>query len=174
MKFSFNLFGKTCKAWWVRHHTQDITCRTDCSGAKKLSYNTKQSKMVFDILLENKDRHLTADEIFESLKEKGESVGKTTVYRHLEKLCASGEVRKFAGGDGDSACYQYAGKNAECREHYHLKCTECGKLIHAECNFLSELSAHIYNEHGFKIDGSRTVLYGVCGDCLKKERQLHK
>ena len=86
----------------------------------------------------------------------------------LKKLCASGEVRKFTGGDGDSACYQYAGKNAECREHYHLKCTECGKLIHAECKFLSELSAHIYNEHGFKVDGSRTVLYGVCGDCLKK------
>ena len=128
-----------------------------------MSYNTKQSKMVFDILLENKDRHLTADEIFEKLRKSGESVGKTTIYRHLEKLCASGEVRKFTGGDGDSACYQYAGKNAECRE-----------LIHAECKFLSELSAHIYNEHGFKVDGSRTVLYGVCGDCLKKERQLHK
>ena len=124
-----------------------------------MSYNTKQSKMVFDILLENKDRHLTADEIFEKLRKSGESVGKTTIYRHLEKLCASGEVRKFTGGDGDSACYQYAGKNAECREH-----------IHAECKFLSELSAHIYNEHGFKVDGSRTVLYGVCGDCLKKER----
>ena len=128
-----------------------------------MSYNTKQSKMVFDILLENKDRHLTADEIFEKLRISGESVGKTTIYRHLEKLCASGEVRKFTGGDGDSACYQYAGKN-----------TECGKLIHAECKFLSELSAHIYNEHGFKVDGSRTVLYGVCGDCLKKERQLHR
>ena len=128
-----------------------------------MSYNTKQSKMVFDILLENKDRHLTADEIFEKLRISGESVGKTTIYRHLEKLCASGEVRKFTGGDGDSACYQY-----------HLKCTECGKLIHAECKFLSELSAHIYNEHGFKVDGSRTVLYGVCGDCLKKERQLNK
>ena len=89
-----------------------------------MSYNTKQSKMVFDILLENKDRHLTADEIFEKLRKSGESVGKTTIYRHLEKLCASGEVRKFTGGDGDSACYQYAGKNAECREHYHLKCTK--------------------------------------------------
>lgn len=75
-----------------------------------MSYNTKQSKMVFDILLENKDRHLTADEIFEKLRKSGESVGKTTIYRHLEKLCASGEVRKFTGGDGDSACYQYAGK----------------------------------------------------------------
>ena len=65
--------------------------------------------MVFDILLENKDRHLTADEIFEKLRKSGESVGKTTIYRHLEKLCTSGEVRKFTGGDGDSACYQYAG-----------------------------------------------------------------
>lgn len=68
--------------------------------------------MVFDILLENKDRHLTADEIFEKLRKSGESVGKTTIYRHLEKLCASGEVRKFTGGDGDSACYQYAGKTS--------------------------------------------------------------
>lgn len=162
---------KTSRA---RYNVQDTTRKTDCSGAENLSYNTKQSKMVFDILLENKDRHLTADEIFEKLRISGESVGKTTIYRHLEKLCASGEVRKFTGGDGDSACYQYAGKNVECREHYHLKCTECGKLIHAECKFLSELSAHIYNEHGFKVDGSRTVLYGVCGDCLKKERQLHR
>lgn len=52
-----------------------------------MSYNTKQSKMVFDILLENKDRHLTADEIFEKLRKSGESVGKTTIYRHLEN-CA--------------------------------------------------------------------------------------
>lgn len=111
-----------------------------------------------------RSRHLTADEIFEKLRKSGESVGKTTIYRHLEKLCASGEVRKFTGGDGDSACYQYAGKNAECREHYHLKCTECGKLHTRRMQIFERLSAHIYNEHGFKVDGSRTVLYGVCGD----------
>ena len=76
MNFSFALLGKTCKTKRLRHHTQDITHKTDCSEAEILSYNTKQSKMVFDILLENKDRHLTADEIFEKLRKSGESVGK--------------------------------------------------------------------------------------------------
>ena len=34
--------------------------------------------MVFDILLENKDRHLTADEIFEKLRKSGEAVETAT------------------------------------------------------------------------------------------------
>lgn len=136
-----------------------------------MAYQTAQSRRILTLLQENKERHLTAEEVYLLLKEKGETVGQTTVYRHLEKLCAEGVVRKFAGADGGGACFQLAENGTVCKAHYHLKCTACGALFHAECDFLDELSNHIRADHGFLIDGGRTVLYGLCADCVKKEKQ---
>lgn len=132
-------------------------------------YSTKQSRLIENVLKDNSDGHLTADEIFEKLKNSGEAVGKATVYRHLEKLYSDGIVRKFLSGDGGSACFQYMRDSSKCKSHYHLKCIECGRLIHAECKFLNELSKHILYEHGFLVDGSKTVFYGVCENCAKKK-----
>ena len=67
-------------------------CKTDCSGAEILSYNTKQSKMVFDILLENKDRHLTADEIFFLAKLQMPTIAMATVYNNLNAMCDAGRA----------------------------------------------------------------------------------
>lgn len=136
-----------------------------------MAYQTAQSRRILALLQENKTRHLTAEEVYLLLKEKGETVGQTTVYRQLEKLCGQGVARKFAGANGGSACFQFTENGAVCKAHYHLKCTACGKLMHAQCEFLNELSDHIRAEHGFSVDGSRTVLYGLCADCAKKENK---
>ena len=63
--------------------------------------------MVFDILLENKDRHLTADEIFEKLKKSGESVGKTTIYRHLEKPAKTPNAASTTTSNAPNAASSY-------------------------------------------------------------------
>lgn len=130
-------------------------------------YHTKQSRLVEAFLKENADRHFTADELFFALKARGGTVGKTTVYRQLERLCEGGTVRKFLS-DGGGACFQYTGGLAPEKDCYHLKCTQCGRLFHTECAFLDRLCAHIYSEHGFRMDGSKLILYGVCGDCAQK------
>ena len=121
-------------------------------------------------LEENKNRHLTADEVYNILISKGISVGRTTVYRRLEKLYEETTVRKFKFDESTSACYQLAQSDEKCRNHYHLKCTVCGKLAHAECGFLDELSEHIFKEHNFIVDGEKTMLYGICESCMGKER----
>ena len=133
-----------------------------------MPYKTLQSASIERLLSENRDRHLTAETLYRLLQDAGERVGQTTVYRHLEKLCAEGRVRKYTLGDA-GACYQLAEDGGACRAHYHLKCTRCGKLIHARCDFLDRLSGHIFAEHGFAVDGSKTVLYGLCKDCRERE-----
>lgn len=133
-----------------------------------MGYNTKQSRDILECLKKNRHKHLTADEVYNILNSQGTSVGRTTVYRHLEKLYADKAVRKFTLGDSSCACYQLADNSEECHNHYHLKCTVCGALLHTECDFLNELSEHIFKDHNFKIDGERTVLYGVCENCRRK------
>lgn len=126
-------------------------------------YKTKQRALVEDVLKKCAQKHFTVDELAEELSAKGEKVGRTTVYRCLERLCDEGKVQKYSAA-GESACYQYLSKE-DCHEHFHLKCTSCGKLIHIECEHISSLAEHIASAHGFSVNKLKTVLYGVCEEC---------
>lgn len=131
-------------------------------------YKTKQREAILKYLIEHKDKHVTVNQIADYFSENNTSVGVTTIYRHLEKLLEQGMIRKYTVDGTTGACFQYAGQNDECHEHFHLKCEKCGHLIHLECSHLNKLYDHICDEHGFQIDTFRTVLYGVCKNCINK------
>ena len=138
------------------------------------TYRTRQKERIMDCLILNKNRHITADEILDELKKEDAKVGKTTVYRYLDKLVSQGTVRKYFIEEGKGACYQYMEENLPCAEHYHLKCLECGKLIHLECDYLGDMDSHIRDRHGFYVDHCKTVLYGHCGNCAGKPKGENK
>lgn len=129
-------------------------------------YKTKQKTIIEEAIKCSKDKHITVDSLAAKLDKMGEKVGRTTVYRCLERLTEEGVVRKYQTA-GESACYQYV-SGEECHEHFHLKCEECGKLIHIECEKIVDLNAHINEHHGFSVNKLKTVLYGVCKECASK------
>lgn len=130
-----------------------------------MGYNTQQRERILGLLKENAGRHLTAEEIESAARREGRPVGKSTVYRYLDRLVDQGAVRKFIAEEGKSACYQYTGADAPCVNHYHLKCSDCGALLHVECEFLDKVGSHVLEHHGFVLNGEKTVLYGLCRDC---------
>ena len=129
-----------------------------------MAYNTKQRELILNVM-KNATGHLTAQDITKAISEEGYNVGSATIYRYLDKLVESGEVRKYIVEEGKSACYQYVGHNHDCRQHYHLKCSRCGKLLHVECEYLDNVEAHILKHHGFVLNNEKTVLYGICSEC---------
>ncbi len=131
-------------------------------------YKTKQKEILLDYLRQNSDSHLTAGEISSHLRESGSPLGTSTVYRRLDRLVSEGLVRKYIVDETSPACYQYVGENNCCCEHFHLKCTVCGKLIHLDCSLLQRIAAHVEESHGFVIDNTKTLLYGVCAECRKE------
>lgn len=133
-------------------------------------YKTKQKEIILDYLTENKEQHLTAGEIVSHLRQTGSTVGTSTVYRQLDKLVASGLVRKYIVDENSPACYQYISGSGECCEHFHLKCTECGKLIHTDCSLMRRIAEHMEKDHGFKVDNTKTLLYGICEDCRNRKK----
>jgi len=132
-------------------------------------YKTKQRELILNYLIKNRDEHITADDVSDHLRQQGTSVGKATIYRYLDKLVAANVVRKFALGKGSSACYQYIGEAQGCMAHYHLMCTGCGKLIHMECSDLDRIFCHLSEKHSFKADPAKTIVYGECQECSRKE-----
>ena len=136
------------------------------------SYKTRQKDQVLECLIINKDRHITADEIMDSLNRTNRKVGKATVYRHLDRLVSEGTVRKYFvdEGKGSSYQYQYVDSADTCSHHYHLKCMDCGKLIHLDCKYLGEMDSHIKEKHDFYVDHIKTVLYGQCATCAENNQ----
>lgn len=126
-------------------------------------YNTKQKKEIYNYLYCNKDKHYSPEELFHELKSMNINVGQTTIYRYLEYLYGTGVVRKYKIDDKSRSTYQFI--SSECREHYHLKCIGCGKLIHTQCSEIDKIVSHFNNEHKFSIDYSKTILYGMCENC---------
>lgn len=128
-------------------------------------YNTAQRNEIVSCLAQAKG-HLSAADIVSRLAEAGSSVSTATVYRQLEKLAAEGLVVKSTPEGERSACFELVDSH-ECHETrcYHLKCESCGKLIHLDCNEVDELCHHLLEEHGFRIDTKRTVIFGTCESC---------
>lgn len=130
-------------------------------------YNTRQKENLLAFLVRSKDRHINVQEISAYLAAEGTPMGTATIYRQLDKLVELGIVRKYILDSKTGACYQYIENENGCHEHYHLKCTVCGKLFHTDCGHLSGVSRHICEHHGFTVDSSQTVFYGKCAECSK-------
>ena len=144
---------------------------------QKKSYQTKQKTQILEYLESHPERHITAAELLVALAQSGTPIGSATVYRQLERLEAQGLVRRYALDDRGSACWQFAGSSdvhGDCCSHFHLKCTRCGTLFHLDCGHLHGIAAHVESDHGFSIDLSRTVFYGVCAACSSLTEQEEK
>lgn len=124
-----------------------------------MPYRTKQRELIAAFFKENTDRQFSINEISDRFSE---SIGKSTVYREISRLADDGFIRKYPDSAG-GFLYQYSGRH--CHEHFHLRCVSCGKIVHLDCHMMNGICAHINDEHDFEIDMSRTVLYGLCGDC---------
>ncbi len=135
-----------------------------------VTYKTKQGTLVLECFKKNKGVHLTIDDISSFLKNSGTPVGISTIYRQVQKLVDEAVVTKYNLDNESSCCYQYNGNN--CKMHFHLKCTVCMELIHASCEFMESVEGHIFSHHGFKVDNSRTVFYGICQSCLRNSKKI--
>lgn len=128
-------------------------------------YNTRQKEKLLKYLEQHPQQSFTVDEIVEEMKAAGDTVGKTTVYRHMEALNRNGRVRRIAPQDGGSTKYQFVPDSEACTRHFHMRCGDCGELFHVDCRLFEELSKHLQMDHGFVIDARSTVLMGTCRRC---------
>ncbi len=124
-----------------------------------MQYNTKNKKAIMSFFKENGDEWYTAEQVAEAMGE----IGRSTVYRIVSELSEAGLIlREHSEKLG---CAVYKGDNRNCREHFHLRCIECGKYVHIEDKKTEELISAIAKDNEFSIDKGKTVLYGMCEKC---------
>ena len=94
--------------------------------------NTIQKDLVRNTVYEMR-RHVTANEVYEFIKEAYPTIGKGTVYRNLDILVEEGALRKVEVPDGPNR-FDFTLKN-----HYHVRCIKCGEIFDVDMDQIPDL-----------------------------------
>lgn len=131
------------------------------------TYRTKQQTAILNYIKSVDNGHVTVNQIAEHLKENGQTVGLTTIYRQLDRFQREGLVQKIVLDGNSGAYYQYTGDNASRQDcGFLLKCEGCGIIMDMNCNHMTDLYFHVLQEHHFNVNPHRTMFYGTCEQCL--------
>lgn len=109
---------------------------------------------ILDLLETASPRHMTAEDIYRGLMEKGEDIGLATVYRVLTQFEAAGLVAKH-NFEGGQAVYELD----RGRHHDHMVDVESGKIIEFISEDIERLQREIAEKHGYELEDHSLVLY---------------
>lgn len=123
--------------------------------------STRQRSAVADVLREQSGFH-SAQEYFELLRNRGQRIGLTTVYRTLQALVASGDVDMLVGADGEA---RYRGCGQALGHHHHLVCRQCGRTVEIAATEVEQWASSVAVAHGFTSVDHTVELVGTCRNC---------
>ncbi len=130
---------------------------------------TSQRKRLLNVFLESPGRHLSAEEIYEHLRNSEEKAGLATVYRNLEMLTEIGLLVRIEFTDGKTR-YELNGASEENpHQHHHLVCLECGRVQEFDSPLTQTLEDSIAERTGFRIKDHQIQFLGLCAECAEKK-----
>lgn len=109
---------------------------------------------ILQLLEEQSDKHLSAEDVYKALLEADEDVGLATVYRVLTQFEAAGLVDKH-NFDGGHAVYELASED----HHDHMVDIETGEVIEFYSAKLEGIKKRIAEDNGFQLVDHALVLY---------------
>ena len=137
----------------------------------KSEYKTKPRNLIIEYLKANADTRFTARDILNAVKDKGDGLDRSTVYRNLERLCKEGKLVKYKETDVNASCYQYSEGHESCHEHMHAQCSECGRIFHLDNSIFKSAAKKMTEEYGIEIDYGKSVIICVCEKCMTQREQ---
>ena len=145
------------------HAPPSLSWTDHAAGAlDRASYRSGGARNAVVDLLGEQDCCLTAQEIFDALRDRGRTVGIASVYRILELLSSMALVQRIDVGGGAA---RYEPLHPSGHHHHHLLCDECGRVIAFEDRGLETAIDDLGERLGCAVDSHDVLLHGACADC---------
>ena len=116
--------------------------------------NTIQKDLVRNTVYEMR-RHVTANEVYEFIKETYPTIGKGTVYRNLDILVEEGALRKVEVLNGPN----------------RFDFIKCGEVFDVDMDQIPDLLERIHNTHGIEFVDYDISFKGICPKCREKVKE---
>ncbi|MEC8009695.1 MAG: ferric iron uptake transcriptional regulator [Pseudomonadota bacterium] len=120
---------------------------------------------ILNLLGELDQPHVSAEQVYQTLRDAGEDIGLATVYRVLTQFEQAGIVEKHFFS-GNQAVFELADND----HHDHLLCLDCGKVLEFTNKIIEDEQEKIAKKLGFELKDHTLTLYGTC----KKKDCEHK
>jgi Fur family peroxide stress response transcriptional regulator len=117
---------------------------------------TRQRHKVMEAVQGRTD-HPTAEELYRSLRDRGDKISLATVYRTLHSLAKEGLIRELHWEGPDRF-------DPNISPHYHFRCRRCGQIYDVEVPYQDELD-HLPLPPGFRVHRHELTFVGLCPEC---------
>ena len=124
---------------------------------------TQQREEIAQIFL-GSERHISAEQLHQQIREIYPEVGLSTVYRTLKLLVEAGLASQRRLGERITRFEPVAGDE----HHDHFICINCGAIIEFENQDLEDLQEEVAKKHKFTILRHNLELYGYCQKCRRR------
>ncbi len=120
---------------------------------------TAARRALVTALVDAGDRHVTAEDLVDTVHRIIPVVHRSTVYRTLDALEQAGVVEHVHLGHG-RAVYHLSEDR-----HHHLVCDRCGAVVQVPEAVVAPLRDTLAAGYGFVVNGRHFALPGVCRAC---------
>ncbi len=124
---------------------------------------TPQRMMVLDTIHDSKG-HISAEEIYQRVRQRYPFVNISTIYRTLNLLKKLHLISETDMGEG-YVRYELLERG----RHHHLVCRRCGQSFAFEHELLKPLRTRLLREYGFAADLDHFAIFGLCRRCRPAE-----
>jgi Fur family transcriptional regulator, peroxide stress response regulator len=125
---------------------------------------TPQRLAVLKVLAAS-EGHPTVETIYEKVRIQFPTTSLATIYKTVSLLREVNEVLELGFADGSN---RYDGSRPF--PHPHVICTKCKKIIDPDLSSLKDMTKEVAEETGFEILTHRLDFFGICRECLNRNR----
>ncbi len=123
---------------------------------------TRQRRAILSIM-ETAKQHLDASQILRKARKIDAEIDRVTVYRTLGLLKRQGLIDELDLMHVQGERHFYERRTG--RDHLHMTCLRCGKVIEFESHLLEKLKSTVATECSFSVVIARLEIGGYCKSC---------
>lgn len=127
---------------------------------------TRQRRTIL-LVVETATTHLDASQILRKARRLDPGIDRVTVYRTLNLLKRHGLIDELDLMHLEGEKHFYERRPA--RDHMHMACLRCGKIMEFESNLFERLKGQIQRECHFHIVVTRLEMGGYCAKCRSEK-----
>ena len=126
---------------------------------------TPQRETILNVFQDlEKGKHLSAEDLYDCLKEQGEPIALATIYRTVKLMAHMGILRELEFTEGHK---HYELNQPHPHHHHHLICVQCNKNIEFKSDSILKIGSKTAKKSGFHLLDCQLSIHAICPQCQR-------